>query len=197
MRFLSCSPCVGSVLATFLALVGAVATYAAQPTALELVKEGNRYVGEQAKDKVVEIRSEKSVADLNPNIWHVVFYDPTATFKAVEVKFGAGRMLDVKRPLRLLEPITGAQEPLEMGKVKLDSDAAIKKAAADPMLEKLTVKAASARLEKGDGGLPVWKIRLWAAKLRSPNELADLGELILLAEDGSTLKNDLRIHRVD
>lgn len=187
----------GLVLTTLLVWASVAAACADTPTALQLAREGNRYVGEQAKDKVVQIRSEKSVGDLNPNVWYVVYYDPTATFKAVEVKFGAGRMLDVKRPLRMLEPITGGQEPLDMAKVKLDSDAAIKKAATDPLLEKLTVKATSARLERGEGGLPVWKIRIWAQKLRAPNSLADLGDIILLAEDGSVLKNNLHIHRVD
>src|SRR5258705_7102332 len=79
-------------------------TRAADGTAFELIKEGNRYVGEQAKDKVVQIRSEKSVNSLNPIVWFVVYYDSTATLKAVEVKFVAGKMQDVKRPFRLLEP---------------------------------------------------------------------------------------------
>src|SRR5262249_55248706 len=61
-------------------------------TAFELISEGNRYVGEQAKDKVVQIRSEKSIGGLTPNIWFVVYYDPTANLKATEVKFGAGKM---------------------------------------------------------------------------------------------------------
>ena len=38
-------------------------------TAYQLIKEGNRYVGEDAKDKVVQIRSEKSIGVLTPNIW--------------------------------------------------------------------------------------------------------------------------------
>src|SRR5438034_7573299 len=78
---------------------------AAEPTALQLIKEGNRYVGEQAKDRVVQIRSEKSIGSLVPVVWYIVYYDPTASLKAVEVKFGAGKMLDVKRPFRLLEPV--------------------------------------------------------------------------------------------
>ena len=53
---------------------------AAEPTAFDLVKEGNRYVGEQAKDKVVQIRSEKSIGGLDPAIWYVVYRDATATF---------------------------------------------------------------------------------------------------------------------
>ncbi|HTL17277.1 MAG TPA: hypothetical protein VL793_08570, partial [Patescibacteria group bacterium] len=46
--------------------------YADEPTAFELIKEGNRYVGEQAKDRIVQIRSEKSVGTMTPNIWYVV-----------------------------------------------------------------------------------------------------------------------------
>ena len=36
----------------------------AEPTAFELIKEGNRFLGEQSKDKVLEIRSEKSIGGL-------------------------------------------------------------------------------------------------------------------------------------
>jgi hypothetical protein len=170
---------------------------AAEPTAFELIKEGNRYVGEQAKDKVVQIRSEKSVASLTPNVWFVVYYDPTATFKAVEVKFGAGKMLDVKRPFRVLEPVTGGHQPLDLDKIKVDSDAAIKTALSEPLLEKLTVTATSAKLERGEAGAPVWKVRIWAAKLRHPGDQADLGEVTLSAEDGKVIKNTLRPQRVD
>src|SRR5688572_15169265 len=84
--------------------------HAGEPTAFDLIKEANRYVGEQAKDKVVQVRSEKSLGGLVPTIWYVVLYDPTASMKAVQVKFGAGKMLDVKRPMRLLEPVTGGHK---------------------------------------------------------------------------------------
>ncbi|HZV35459.1 MAG TPA: hypothetical protein VFB72_12875, partial [Verrucomicrobiae bacterium] len=58
---------------------------AGELTAFQLVKEGNRYVGEDVKNQVVEIRSEKSVGSLTPNIWYVTYFDPDATFKATEV----------------------------------------------------------------------------------------------------------------
>ena len=170
---------------------------AVEPTAFALAKEGNRYVGEQARDQVLQIRSEKSLGSLTPNVWYVVYYDPTATFKAVEVKFGGGKMLDVKRPMRVLEPVTGSKLPLDLSKLKVDSDKAIKIATSEPILDKITVNATSARLERGEAGLPVWKVRVWAAKLRNPSEQADLGEVVLSAEDGHVLKNGLRIKRVD
>jgi hypothetical protein len=180
-----------------LLLSQSLAQAAEEPTAFALAKEGNRYVGEQARDQVLQIRSEKSIGTLTPNVWYVVYYDPTATFKAVEVKFGAGKMLDVKRPMRVLEPVTGSKLPLDLSKLKIDSDKAIKIATSEPILDKITVNATSARLERGEAGLPVWKVRVWAAKLRNPSEQADLGEVVLSAEDGHVLKNGLRIKRVD
>src|SRR5580693_1849715 len=72
-------------------------------TAFQLIKEGNRYVGEGVKDQVVQIRSEKSIGGLTPQIWYVVYYNEDATFKAEEVKFEGGEKVSVKRPARILE----------------------------------------------------------------------------------------------
>src|SRR5258705_13400216 len=105
------SPWIGSFLVVS-SLVFAAPLRAAEPTAFQLVKEGNRHVGEEAKDRVVQIRSEKSINTLVPNIWYVVYYDPDATAKATEVKFVAGTKATVKRPARILEPITGAHKEL-------------------------------------------------------------------------------------
>jgi hypothetical protein len=168
-------------------------------TAYELAKEGNRYVGEQSKDKVVQIRSEKSVASLAPDIWYVVYYDPDAPLKAVEVKFGAGQKMDVRRPTRLLEPITKADEPLLREKLKIDSNEALKIASQQPLLEKLTLKASQLYLERHnvDDATPVWKVKLWAAKLKNPNDNVFVGDVVLSAEDGKVLKSDLKPDRVD
>ncbi len=175
------------------------AAWAKDMTAFELAKEGNRYIGEQSKDKVVQIRSEKSIASLTPNIWYVVYYDPDAPLKAVEVKFGAGEKLAVKRPVRLLEPITKADEPLLPEKLKVDSDKALTIAKKEPLLGKLTLKASRASLQRRgmDDPTPVWQIRLWAAKLENPNDNADIGEVIISAEDGTVLKSDLKPAHVD
>ena len=171
---------------------------AAEPTAFQLVKEGNRHVGEEAKDRVVQIRSDKSLGSLTPTIWYIVYYDPDATAKATEVKFAAGKKLSVKRPARILEPITGSHKELPKDRLKVDSDKAIAIAKKEPLLSNLTLKATRLKLERyGDANLPVWKVRLWAAKLKNPNDSADIGELIIGADDGRIVKNDLRIQRVD
>ncbi len=179
-----------------LALVPCLAT-AKELTAFDLVKEGNRYVGEHAKDKLVQVRSEKSIGSLTPTIWFVVFYDTTASLKATEVKFGAGKMLDVKRPFRLLEPVTGGDTPIERAKLKVDSDEAIKIAIKEPLLEKLTLTATQLKLDRQKDGSIVWKVKVWASKLRNPSRDVNVGEVILSAEDGKVIKPDLHINRVD
>ena len=45
--------------------------------------------------------------------------------------------------------------------------------------------------------MPVWKVRIWAAKLRNPNKDVDIGEVFIAAEDGKVVRNDLHIDRVD
>jgi len=190
------------------ALISALAlqwsAQAAEPTAFALITEGNRYVGEQAKDKIVQLRSEKSIGTLTPTIWYVVYYDTTATLKAVEVKFGAGKMLTVKRPMRLLEPVFGGDTPLDRDKLKIDSDEAVKIALKEPLLQNLKMTATQLKLEKAgegvlgtEGGQAVWRVKLWAAKLRNPNKDADIGEVWVAALDGKIAKNDLHINRVD
>ncbi len=169
---------------------------AGDPTAFDLIKEGDRYVGEQAKDKVVQIRSEKSIGGLVPNIWCVVYFDPTATLRATEVKFGGGRMMDVKRPMRLLEPVTGGDKTLERKKLKVDSDHALAIALKEPLLNGLNLKATQFWLEHGSHS-PVWKIRFWAAKLADPNQMADIGDVIISSADGKVVRSELHPNSVD
>lgn len=183
-----------AIMAVALGLV--VSAHGAELTAFQLVKEGNRYIGEDSKDQVVQIYSEKSVGTMTPNIWYIVYYDPDASLKAVQVKFGAGKKMDVKRSFRLLEPMTGADKKLDRKKLNIDSDKALATAMSDPLLTNLTLKASQMWLERSDEG-PVWRVRLWAAKLRNPNDTANIGEIFVLADDGKVTKRDLRINRVD
>jgi hypothetical protein len=165
------------------------------PTAFQLIKEGNRYVGEQAKDKVLEINSEKSIGTLSPKVWHIVFFDPTARMKSVDVKFAAGKMVDVKQPFRLLQMATG-NKVLDKDKLKVDSDKAISTALKEPILENIKVKSVEAKLLGTDLG-PVWKIKLWASKLKNPNDTADIGVITITADDAKVIETDVHIDRVD
>jgi hypothetical protein len=193
------------VLAIWMASMAGVfgADEAAEPTAFQLIEEGNQYVGIESKDRVVQIRSEKSVAGVTPNIWYVVYYDDDARFNATEVKFGAGKKLDVKRPMRLFEKMGGDDEALDRARLKVDSNQAIEIALKEPLLNGLTIKATQLKLERaggkgeGDENLPIWRVELWAAKLNKPNRQVKLGEVILSAEDGKVIESDLKIGRVD
>lgn len=178
-----------------LSLICATAS-AAEKTAFELAREADRHVGEDAKGKVVQIRSEKSIGSLTPTIWYVVLYDTDATAKATEIKFGAGQKLSVKRPARILEFASKSQLPLDKEKLKVDSDKAIKTATEEPLLKNLKLTATKLTLEKFEG-TPAWKVRIWAEKLRDSKRDADLGEVIIDSESGKVLKNDLHIDRVD
>lgn len=169
---------------------------AAEMTAFELIKEGNRYVGEDAKDKVVQIRSEKSIGGLTPNIWYVVFYDIDARMKATEVKFGAGKKLDVQRPFRLFERAGGYRQVLDRAKLKIDSDEALKIAQKDGLLDRVKLTNSRLTLERWED-MPVWKIQLWAEKLRDTTKTADIGQVFVNAEDGKVVNRDLHINRLD
>ena len=186
---------VAALLLLALPLVASAATK--ELTAFDLIKEGNRYVGEHVRDKVVQVRSEKSIGGLTPTIWYVVYYDTTASLKAMEVKFGAGKMLDVKRPMRLLEPTHGGDLPLDRANLKVNSDAAIATALKEPLLEKLTITATSLKLDRQRDGTVVWRVRIWAAKLRNPNKDVDIGDVYINAEDGKVTRTDVHINRVD
>ncbi len=182
-------------------MVFSPAAFASELTAFQLIKEGNRHLGEEARDRVVQIRSEKSVGSLTPNIWYVVYYDPDATAKAAEVKFGAGKKLSVKRPARIIELGSGAHRELNRDKMKVDSDKAIEIAKKEPLLNNLTLTNTQLWLERdfwsADKDLPVWKVRLWATKIRKPTESADIGDIYISAEDGKVLRSDLHIDRLD
>ncbi len=185
-----------TLVATLLLTALTFSARAAEPTALELIKEGNRHVGEDSKDKVTQIRSEKSVGGLVPNIWFVVYYDPDARMKATEVKFGGGKKLDVIRPFRLIERATGFKA-MDRAKLKIDSDEALKIVERESLLNKLKLTNSKLTLEKGEDGIPVWIVQVWAEKLREPTKTVDLGKMIISAEDGKILERDLHIQRVE
>lgn len=181
---------------TLLAAAVSHAAFADEATAFDLIKRGDKYVGVQSKDKVVQIRSEKSIGTLTPNIWYIVYYDPDATFKSIQVKFGAGEKMDVSHPWRILEMAGDSHEVLDQDKLKIDSDKAIKIATAQPLLENLKLKATKLKLGHSDDG-PVWRVEIWAAKLRNPEDDASVGVVTLSAKDGSIIKADLHPNSVD
>jgi len=174
----------------------AIAARAAEPTAFDLIKEGNRYVGEDSKDKVVQIRSDKSIGGLTPSTWWVVYYDVDARMKATEVRFDGGKKTDVQRPFRLFERAGGYKNMLDRSKLKIDSDEALKIAQKDGLLDKVKLTNTKLVLEKWED-IPVWKVTFWAEKARNPSQTVDVGQIFVHAEEGKVVHRDLHINRVD
>lgn len=195
MKLKSFKPLVLIAAGLWLCALPARADAPPEATAFALVKEGNRHVGEDAKDRIVQIRSEKSVGTLVPNVWYIVYFDPDATAKATEVKFGGGKKLSVKRPARVLEFASGNTE-IPREKLKIDSDKALEIAREEPMLKNLTLTSSEMKLDRWTAE-PVWKIRFWATKLRDTTKTVDIGEIFVHATDGKVVKNDLHINKVD
>ena len=178
-----------------LILLGVAVVRGDEPTAFDLAKQGNRFVGEQSKDKVLEIRSEKSIGGLVPSVWYVTYYDPDTSSKRAEVKFGGGQQMGIKRGW---SPFSGnpLQKLMDPTKLKIDSDEAIKIATTQPLLSKLTLKATQLKLEVG-GGTPMWHVHIYAAKLSKPDKMVDVGEISLSAQTGQVTSSDLDISKVD
>jgi hypothetical protein len=173
-----------------------VSVFAEQaPTALQLVKAGNHFVSEPARDRVLEIFSEKSIGQLTPSLWTVAYYDVDTQFRVVEVKFGAGLKLEVNRPFR---PFSRgkADDVLDLKAIKIDSDEAQKIALSQRILQPFTLKNTQLWLKRGDDGA-VWKVRLWAAKLGKSTGVAEIGDIYLSAATGKIVRADLHIDRLN
>lgn len=162
----------------------------AQPTALDLVRKGNDYVGIQSKDKIVQIYSDKSATSLDPNIWHVVYFDPSVFTKSTDVKFGAGQEMDVSHPMRPFQMPSKADQIMDVSKLTVDSDRALEIATGQPLLKGLTLRASRMTLRKVDG-VPTWKVELWAAKISDQTKTANVGTVSISAIDHSVTNLDL------
>jgi hypothetical protein len=114
-------------------------------------------------------------------------------------------MISVKRPMRLLEPVTGGDAPLDREKLKVDSDEAIKTAIDEPLLKDIQITSTQLKLERvgqgvlgiGSTGEAAWKIQLWAARIRDSRKTEKIGELWVSASEPKVVKSDLHLDRLD
>jgi serine/threonine protein kinase len=161
-------------------------------TALQLLQKGNTHVSARSQNRVLEITSGKAPVDQPPQSWQIRYYDDKTTYNAVEVRFEGGEMERVYEPNRLLGIFApGARKILDLAKVKVDSDKAIRIAAAEAKAEELIAKSVELKLERGYGGLPVWNVKLFGIVPGKATNDSNLGYVIVLAEDGKVLKKAL------
>jgi len=180
----------GIVLGAVLGLATArMALAESEPTALDLIKKGNDYVGIQSKDKIVQVYSDRSVASLQPNIWHVVYYDPSELTRTTDVKFEAGQETAIAH-MRPFQLPARPNQVVDLSKVTVDSDRAVDIAASQPLLKGLKLRYSKVTLQNGDNG-PEWKIELWSAKVSDPTKDANVGTVRISAADGSVLQSNL------
>jgi hypothetical protein len=168
----------------------------AGPTALSLIKSGDDYVGIPCKDRVLEIYADKSVASMAPNVWHIVYYDPSVFSRSVEVKFGAGQEMEVSHPMRPFMLPARASAILDPSRLKVDSDRALQIATSQPILNGITLRSSKMTLENSDDG-PIWKVELYAAKVGDPTREVSVGYVTMTADDGTIVKADLHPSSVD
>jgi hypothetical protein len=168
----------------------------AGPTAFQLAKQGNQYVGVQSKDKVLQIYSEKSTTGLVPDDWHVVYFDPDTFVKSADVEFVNGQQTGVSHMRRPFQMPANARDILDMSKITVDSDRALSIAQGQPALNGVTPKYSKMSLTYGDNG-PTWQVELWAAKKSNPSKDVSIGKVWILATDGSVIKSDLRPDKVN
>ncbi|HEY5298431.1 MAG TPA: serine/threonine-protein kinase [Verrucomicrobiae bacterium] len=159
-------------------------------TALQLVKLGDHYVSDASRDQVIEIVSDKSVDDLMPRNWRVLYHNHQATFHATEVQFADGKMIRVREPNRFIQIFSpSAHKTFDLSKVDLDSDDALKIVMDLPEVRAASVIAVQMRLARGYGGLPVWTINLFGESDSKLTNEKNLGTIELLADSGKILKN--------
>lgn len=173
-----------------------LALAAPTPTAFEVAKQGNQFVGVQSKDKVLRIYSEKSEAGLAPEDWHVVYYDPDTFVKSADVEFVNGQQAGVQHMNRPFQMPAKTRDILDMSKIMVNSDKALGIAQNQPALKGVTPKYSKMSLEAGDSG-PTWQVELWAAKTSEPGKTVSIGKVWILATDGSVIKSDLRPDKVN
>lgn len=160
-------------------------------TALQFVQLGDHYVTQNARDQVIAMISDKTVGDLVPKNWRILYHNEKATFNTTEIDFANNAMTRIHEPNRFFQMFSGANKPIDLSQVALDSDDALKIVMNVPEVRAASVIAVQMQLNRGYGGMPVWTVNLFG---QSDSEIADdknLGTIQLLADSGKILKNTL------
>ena len=170
----------------------------AQATALAVIKIGNQHVRDQAKDRVIEIRSRKERGNIPPAEWDILYDDRKEfglTRFAADVHIRNGQYEGTGQQGISGPAGIGVRKPMPLERVKIDSDRALE-ITRTSLGSDVPLIMGDFCLHAGQGDLPTWTIKLWASKPRDPRALVDLGSIEISAEDGSILKNALRSNRV-
>ena len=168
------------------------------PTAFLALKEGDRFLNDRSRGKVVKIVSSKSTDGTMPTNWSVSYFDPMARQKLVEVQFRGHEMIKVHEPGAALGGLFDATpRPLDSAKLAINSDEAVRILLRQPEIDKLPVRITELELTAGNHDEPVWKIVMWSVKRRDPKLSVRIGELLVAASDGRIISSTLKPSRAD
>jgi hypothetical protein len=157
------------------------------PTLLSLIPKANAMVEERSRNKLLRAISSRSPIATAPQRWRLVYSDAEAAHGAVELRFDKGLMAQAHEPTRVLEIFNPqANKPIDMERIKTDSDEAVTIALALPGVIPLGVDSLELELERGAGSIAVWKVRLFTVQ---NNTEKAVGTVIIAAEDGRVLRD--------
>ena len=168
------------------------------PTAFLALKEGDRFLNNRSRGKVVRIVSTKSEDGVAPTNWSVLYFDSLARQKLVEVQFHGHEMIKVHEPGEVLGGLFATTpRPLDNAKLAINSDDAFRVLRRQPDIDKLPAQFTEMKLISGDRDEPVWKIQLSSVKRHDSTKSVQIGELVLAASDGRILSSTLKPSRAD
>ena len=178
-----------------MALLLVNAMSAAESTGLRALQEANRHVAAEARNKVMQLRSEKSTNGLTPRAWTVLYYDPSVRMRTTIVKIGAVGEPRAEHPFR---PFSRPDPKLAFDptNVRIDSDEALKVAQKDRLLDKVKLTSSRVTLELWEEA-PVWKIEFWAEKTHDPKRSPDIGRIFVDVREPKVVNRDLHIDRAE
>ena len=115
-----------------------------------------------------------------------------------EVKFAAGSLVEVSHRSGVLGISGLSRKPraLPLERLKVDSDRALERAISEPVFRNIRLTNAELQLLFKDE-IPVWKVTLWAGKVRKPESTAKVGDLLVDAENGKVTLLDIKLKRLD
>jgi hypothetical protein len=173
--FLSDNGHMNRIGALFLATMALVGTVQADPTGAYSALRAAQKVA--STGTLVEVKGERG--EPMPQQWVILYSDPQARGGVREVVVANGSVLSQRTPLNGYSGI-GAQAPIKLSRLNLDSDAVFKIANKQAQEQEIGFNWVDYKLQaESSTGSPVWVMRLFDSMG------AQVGTMQVSAEDGS------------
>lgn len=163
-----------ALLATLMALVGAVQAQPTGPGAYAALRTAQKVA---STGSLVEVKGDRG--EPQPQQWVILYSDPQARGGVREVVVSGSEIVSQRTPLNGYSGV-GAQPPIKLSRLNLDSEAAFKIANKQAMDQQVSFNWVDYNLRaESTTGSPVWVMKLY------DNMGAQVGTMQVSAEDGS------------